>query len=222
MRRALGTALAAGIVAGLLGGLPAATAAPSSPAAVTAAASTTSPAAARPSTRPTLKYKVLVLHPAVVSKADRAGINALRTLGRERGFTLETTSDASAVTADNLSSYRAVVFLNTTGACSTPRRRPRSRRTTAPAAASSASARRSRPSPTGRYLTELLGTRADGAAVEATSATIKVADRVHVASRSLPGVLDAHRPLVQLRRQRPRRLARARDGRRDARTPAAR
>ena len=96
MRRALGTALAAGIVAGLLGGLPAATAAPSSPSAVTAAAPTTSEAAARPSTRPPLKYKVLVLHPAVVSKADRAGINALRTLGRERGFTLETTSDTSS------------------------------------------------------------------------------------------------------------------------------
>ena len=36
------------------------------------------------------------------------------------------------------------------------------------------------------YLTELLGTRADGAAVQATNATIKVADRVHLASRSLP------------------------------------
>ena len=36
------------------------------------------------------------------------------------------------------------------------------------------------------YLTELLGTRADGAAVTATDATIKVADRVHEASKSLP------------------------------------
>ncbi|HEX4681153.1 MAG TPA: ThuA domain-containing protein, partial [Gemmatimonadaceae bacterium] len=43
------------------------------------------------------------------------GIAAVRKLGRENGFSVDTTEDAGAFTSKNLARYRAVVFLNTTG-----------------------------------------------------------------------------------------------------------
>ncbi len=69
-----------------------------------------------------------------------------------------------------------------------------------PAAASSASARRSRPSPTGSSspTSSALGPRASSAP---RPATIKVADRVHDASQEPARVLEPHRDLVQLRRR---------------------
>src|SRR5919112_4355528 len=43
------------------------------------------------------------------------GIAAIRKLGQENGFSIDTTEDAGAFTSKNLARYRAVVFLNTTG-----------------------------------------------------------------------------------------------------------
>ncbi|MSU63076.1 MAG: ThuA domain-containing protein [Pedosphaera sp.] len=43
------------------------------------------------------------------------GIEAIRNLGVENGFTVEATEDSSAFTAVNLARYKAVVFLNTSG-----------------------------------------------------------------------------------------------------------
>jgi len=44
-----------------------------------------------------------------------AGRTAIRKLGEENGFSVDTTEDAGAFTSKNLARYRAVVFLNTTG-----------------------------------------------------------------------------------------------------------
>jgi cytochrome c len=44
-----------------------------------------------------------------------SGIAAVQKLGRENGFAIEATEDASAFTERNLKRFRAVVFLNTTG-----------------------------------------------------------------------------------------------------------
>ena len=44
-----------------------------------------------------------------------AGIEAIRRLGGENGFEVDSTEDAAAFTAENLGQYAAVVFLNTTG-----------------------------------------------------------------------------------------------------------
>ncbi|MFG2356325.1 ThuA domain-containing protein [Streptomyces sp. NPDC048521] len=44
-----------------------------------------------------------------------AGIDALRSLGTQNGFSVTATEDASAFTPSNLASYEAVVFLSTTG-----------------------------------------------------------------------------------------------------------
>lgn len=43
------------------------------------------------------------------------GVAAIRTLGRDNGFAVDTTEDAGAFTQKNLARYSAVVFLNTTG-----------------------------------------------------------------------------------------------------------
>jgi cytochrome c len=43
------------------------------------------------------------------------GRAAIRKLGQENGFAVDTTEDATAFTSKNLARYRAVVFLNTTG-----------------------------------------------------------------------------------------------------------
>ena len=43
------------------------------------------------------------------------GIAAIRKLGRENGFAVDTTEDAGAFTQKNLSRYSAVVFMSTTG-----------------------------------------------------------------------------------------------------------
>src|SRR5258705_5204784 len=43
------------------------------------------------------------------------GIAAIRKHGQERGFAVDTTEDAGALTQKNLARYSAVVFLNTTG-----------------------------------------------------------------------------------------------------------
>jgi cytochrome c len=43
------------------------------------------------------------------------GIAAIRKLGRENGFSVDTTENAGAFTEKNLSRYATVVFLNTTG-----------------------------------------------------------------------------------------------------------
>ena len=44
-----------------------------------------------------------------------AGKAALEKMGKEKGFKVDVTEDASAFTEDNLRQYGAVVFLNTTG-----------------------------------------------------------------------------------------------------------
>ena len=69
--------------------------------------------------------------------------------------------------------------------CSTTRSRPRSRATSTTAAASSASAPRSRPSPAGSSTPTSSATRASGR-TDVQTGTVKVADRVHDATKNLP------------------------------------
>jgi hypothetical protein len=106
MRRSVTAGFAAVLVAGLLPLLAPVTAdaAPGSAAAPTAS-----------SVRGGPKYKILVLVSAGYGKAEKNGVQQLRQLGLDRGFTLEVTDDTSVVTAANLATYRAVTFLNTTG-----------------------------------------------------------------------------------------------------------
>ena len=62
-------------------------------------------------------YQVLVFSRTAGFRHDSipAGIAALRTLGQENGFAVETTEDAAAFSPGNLGRYAVVVFLCTTG-----------------------------------------------------------------------------------------------------------
>lgn len=48
-------------------------------------------------------------------KSIGAGIEALKKMGKEKGFEVDFTEDSEKFTTDNLKKYKAVVFLNTTG-----------------------------------------------------------------------------------------------------------
>ncbi|WP_433527959.1 ThuA domain-containing protein [Micromonospora sp. CA-263727] len=60
---------------------------------------------------------VLVFHKTAGERRDsiNKGISAIRTLGSNNDFTVDVTQAATAFTAENLASYDAVIFLNTTG-----------------------------------------------------------------------------------------------------------
>lgn len=62
-------------------------------------------------------YDVLVFSKTAGFRHDSipAGIDALRDLGQQQGFTVTATEDATSFSPDNLSGYEAVVFLSTTG-----------------------------------------------------------------------------------------------------------
>jgi len=61
--------------------------------------------------------RVLVFSKTAGFRHSSIGVGraAIRKLGEENGFSVDTTEDASAFTSRNLARYRAVVFLNTTG-----------------------------------------------------------------------------------------------------------
>jgi type 1 glutamine amidotransferase len=62
-------------------------------------------------------FKVLVFSKTAAFRHDSipAGIQAIRELGAANDFTVDATEDAGAFTSGNLSQYKAVVFLSTTG-----------------------------------------------------------------------------------------------------------
>ena len=138
---------------------------------------------AKPPKPPT--YKVLVVTAGNKTSAlNQAGVNAIKQIGQDGGtkadpnakFNVELAQDANDInnrfTAQKLERYRAVVFLNTGGGHAAQRRAARRvrRRTSTRAAASSASARRSRPSRTWPFFTDVLGTRAVGRTAAAAGA----------------------------------------------------
>jgi cytochrome c len=61
--------------------------------------------------------RVLVFSKTAGFRHSSIGVGraAIRKLGQENGFSVDTTEDAGALTSKNLARYRAVVFLNTTG-----------------------------------------------------------------------------------------------------------
>lgn len=187
MRRLIPAGLAAAVAAGMLAALPA-SAAPAPPIAapapqLAAAAPAAVPAATNP--RAGRKYKVLVLHPTTLSRADRTGIQQLRQIGLGRGFIIEATSDYSLVTAAELEKYRAVAFLNTSGDILTDAQQEAYEDYFRAGGGFLGLGSAIETEPDWPFLTELLGARATGKS-PVQAATVKVADRVHVASKNLP------------------------------------
>jgi PKD repeat protein/glucose/arabinose dehydrogenase len=150
------------------------------------------PAAASAAKPPPEKYKVLVVTSAAGGLRD-AGVSAIRAAGQSAGFSVVAPSPADVgdqFTAKKLEQYRSVVFLNTG------------------AASSLSDAQRAsfedyyrlgggfvgigsaiETDPGWQFLTDVLGTRASGR-TDVQSATVKVYDRVHDATKDLPEYWD--------------------------------
>ncbi|MEJ3745152.1 ThuA domain-containing protein [Actinomycetes bacterium KLBMP 9797] len=110
-------AVAAAVLSLPLAAVPA-TAAPAVPAPDEApAVQENGPAALRSTARAPETYQVLVFTKTAGLRRQSIpdGVSTIRALGRAHGFTVTVTQDAGAFTATNLAQYRAVVFLNTTG-----------------------------------------------------------------------------------------------------------
>ncbi|MFK3985127.1 ThuA domain-containing protein [Micromonospora sp. NPDC050397] len=76
------------------------------------------PASAAPETAAAAEtYQVMVFSKTAGYRHEsvEAGVAAIERLGRENGFQVDSTEDATAFTATNLAQYEAVVFLSTTG-----------------------------------------------------------------------------------------------------------
>ena len=114
----------------------------------------------------------------------------------------------------DLESYRVIVFLNTSGDVLSDDEQGAFERWFQAGGGFVGIHSAIETEPEWTFLDDILGARATGEA-ELDEATIKVADRVHDASRTLPERWVALGPLLQLRHQRPRRLPRPRHRRRD-------
>ncbi len=146
------------------------------------------PAAASAAPPPPEKYKVLVVTSTAGGLRD-AGLSAIRAAGKTAGFSVVAPSPADVgdqFTAKRLEGYRAVVFLNTGAASPLTDAQRHSFEDyfhlgggfvgIGSAVETDAS---------WQFLTDILGTRASGrTAVQ--SATVKVYDRVHEATKDLP------------------------------------
>jgi type 1 glutamine amidotransferase len=119
------------------------------------------------------------------SAAD--GIDALRDIGSRNRFRVTVAGNSAGVfTESNLKRYRAVVFLNTAGDVLNAAEQTAFENYFRDGGGFLGIHSAIVTEPDWQFLTDLLGTRATGPAAALDSATIKVADRVHDASKSLP------------------------------------
>jgi cytochrome c len=134
-----------------------------------------------------IEYKVLVFTKSAGERhaSTSAGVSTLRALGKQHRFTVVETDDAAKFDDAHLSQYRAVVFLNTSGDVLSDAQQAAFERYFTAGGGFLAIHAAIELEPASQFFTDLLGTRAASEA-ELDEATIKVADRVHEASKSLP------------------------------------
>ena len=134
-----------------------------------------------------MQYRVLVFTKSADGKhaSTNAGVNAVRALGPQLRFAVQVTDDAGRFTEAQLKQYRAVVFLNTTGNILDAAQRAAFEDYFFDGGGFVGVHAAIEAQPDWQFLTDVIGTRATGSSPVAT-ATVKVADRVHVASEHLP------------------------------------
>ena len=116
-----------------------------------------------------------------------AGLDALKDAAKSVNFKIaDVAESAGAFTEASLESYRVVVFLNTSGNILSDNEQSAFEHFFQQGGGFLAIHSAIATEPDWTYMDELLGTRASGAEPAAGPATIKVADRVHDASKSLP------------------------------------
>jgi len=134
-----------------------------------------------------VQYKVLVFTKSAGGShaSTQAGVNALRTISIDERFALEVTDDDRKFDDSHLRQFRTVVFLNTSGDVLTDDEQAAFERYYGNGGGLVAIHAAIEAEPDWQFLTGVLGTRASGETT-VQSGTIKVADRFHDASKSLP------------------------------------
>ena len=139
-------------------------------------------------TTPPVRYDILAFTEGS-SGNDSIGeaVTALRQLGARNRFRVTVANSSAGVfTEANLKKFRAVLFLNTAGDILNPAEQTAFENYFKDGGGFLGIHSAIATEPDWPFLTNLLGTRATGAPAALDDATIKVADRVHDASRSLP------------------------------------
>ena len=130
------------------------------------------------------RYSVLVFTKNATGNVP-AGVAALRSLADANEVTFDVTDDASKFTDANLAKYRAVVFLNNGGDVLDSAQQSAFEKYFRNGGGFLGIHSAIEAEPDWQFMSDVLGTRANGR-TDALDATIKVADRVHVASKGLP------------------------------------
>jgi cytochrome c len=132
-------------------------------------------------------FRLLVFTKTAGERHDsiKAGSRAIEELGRHNEFAVHVTDDASEFRDHRLRRYRAVVFLNTTGDVLTDPQQAAFERYIQAGGGFVGVHAAVETEASWPFYADLLGTTASGAS-EIVAATIKVADRVHPSSESLP------------------------------------
>jgi PKD repeat protein/glucose/arabinose dehydrogenase len=164
-------------------GSPAPAAAAPVPAASTAEPAPGSAEATRLS-REKVRYKVLVFV-ADRGAATEAGIAAIKRIGESNRFEAEVTRDPRDFTQRRLKRFGVVVFLNTSAAVLNPAQQAAFEAYFHDGGGFVGIHSAIQTQPDWQFLTDVLGTRAAGIS-GVSNATVKVADRVHPATASLP------------------------------------
>jgi PKD repeat protein/type 1 glutamine amidotransferase len=144
-------------------------------------------AGAPPPQSSTPEYRVLVFTKAAgeVHASTQAGVQAIRTIGKDAHFAVEATDDADKFRDHQLERYRTVVFLNTTGDVLTDAQQAAFEDYFHDGGGFVGIHAAIEAEPDWQFLTDVLGARATGE-TELQTGTVKVADRVHDASKSVP------------------------------------
>ncbi len=147
---------------------------------------TTATAAAAPAST-SVSYRLLVFWGGSGDKeaVAKAGIDAIRALGRANGFAVEATDDPGRFVDHQLARFRAVVFLNTSGDVLDADQEAAFERYFHAGGGFVGIGSAIETETDWEFLTEILDTRA-ASRTEVQPGTIKVADRVHDASKDLP------------------------------------
>ena len=122
----------------------------------------------------------------VFRKGADATVTTIRELGKTEKFGVAVTSDVTAFTEAYLKRYRAVVFAGTSGDVLSDAQQREFEAYFKEGGGFLALGDAIDAEPDWAFLTGVLGARAKGATAASAEATIKVADRGHVASRTLP------------------------------------
>jgi glucose/arabinose dehydrogenase/type 1 glutamine amidotransferase len=132
--------------------------------------------------------RVLVFHPPTAGHPEvSAGVAAIRQLGRESGFGVAATTDATQFTGANLARFRAVVLLNTFGSRLNGEQEGALSDHLERGGGVVAIGTAAEGEPSSGFFDELIGARPDPASPtgEATR-TLVAGDRVHPSTRDLP------------------------------------